>query len=416
MSEPPFKPPHRLAPIPGVGSSARGVVPVPPVAETPRKRGAIPAAPTSQPRRPADAAVAVEEESTPKDRWAFRYTGLVGAGGENNPEVPLEPVVELPDIRPLTVMFWQDTQFPQPAQPPSYTLPNQYLFEDQTDATGINDGRLRFNAALPGAADVTQIFVAKFDNTMAAVLEGWLIANTQLTMEITYGAQSYFSFAITGYTSESNYLVLEVEHEGSLMHELDTLENDTVLTLQTTGLRRPNAAVRARIKYTAGKLTDVSFDCDWVGSFTLHASRLEISRVGFAPDTSFPYFDAPVDIAATVMADAPPAKSLLQLTVPIADVEPDQFRELLIPSRARRVNLLLRYGDEGASGDAPLGQLFLAFAGRQGRAVTYIDAMSAREALFGVGLPVPAGAVKLVLSNRSPDTSVQLGAIWQLEN
>lgn len=428
MSEPPFKPPHRLAPIPGVGSPARGVVPVPPVADTPRKRVAIPPVPTSQPRRPADAATPVEEEPTPLDRWGFRYTGPVGAAADV--EVPLEPVVELPDMAPLTVLFWQDTQYPQPANVPASQTFASYFFDELITAP---DGDFAFNRVRldqdgEGGAmqpEAGTIWIGNPSAPGAAAVLSFLETKAPpFRFEIRYarggvgGDPCFLRWSVNswevGDDAGIGFLRLQVTSEAS---DRDmAMENMESVELVALGFERPNAAVRARVTYTAGKLKDVSFDCDWVGAFALHASRLEISRVGYAPDTSLEYFDAPVDIAATVMADAPPAKSLLQLTVPIADVEPDEFRELLIPSRARRVNLLLRYGDEGASGDAPLGQLFLAFAGRQGRAVTYIDAMSAREALFGVGLPVPAGAVKLVLSNRSPDTSVQLGVIWQLEN
>jgi hypothetical protein len=84
----------------------------------------------------------------------------------------------------------------------------------------------------------------------------------------------------------------------------------------------------------------------------------------------------------------------------------------MIPNFARRVTLLLKYGSVG-SGDAPLAQLFVAFKlphqGSQG----FIDALSARAALFGDGLPIPHGAEAIVLTNASADV-VSMGAIFHL--
>jgi hypothetical protein len=151
----------------------------------------------------------------------------------------------------------------------------------------------------------------------------------------------------------------------------------------------------------------------------VHADRLEIARVVFAPDTTRPYLDAAVEISATVLADAPRPGGSISLTVPpVAVPRPtgERFYAFPIHALARRVNLLLKYGnDEDVPGDAPLGQIFLAFVGKYDRSLCYIDAMAAREALFGAGLPVPSGVSKLVVSNRSLDDSVQIGVVWRLD-
>ena len=92
----------------------------------------------------------------------------------------------------------------------------------------------------------------------------------------------------------------------------------------------------------------------------------------------------------------------------------DETYRLVVPSLARRVSLIALYGNEGAPGDAPLGELFITFISAAGNAIAYIDAMSAREALFGLGLPIPNGTREVGLSNRSDDASVRLGAVWHL--
>lgn len=403
-------------PFPRAG---RGLAPIPDEPSQHRRRGAVPPVP-EQVRRPATAAKEQKTEKVaPKDRWALRYQGNAGVQNDVNYNVgiPLEPVVELDTIKPLTVLFWQDRQYPQPPNEHTERTYHYYVFDATAqDGPGIQSGRVRLqeqDESQPSSAMI-YVEVPPTDGN----LRQELMQTTQRSIELRWG-DSYMEWTIDSWTAETDggidYVALSVLPVGDLVNESDgPLEDAEALQLVLKGLKVPNAAVRARVTYTAGKLVDVSFDCDWVGGFTLHASRLELSRVTYAPDTAIPYVDAPVDIAATIVANAPPTEELLQLTVPVEGVEIDSFREVLVPPLARKVNLLLRYGNEGAPGDAPLGQLFVAFVGRHDRSLSYIDAMSAREALFGVGLLVPAGATKVMLSNRSADASVELGLLWHL--
>jgi hypothetical protein len=77
------------------------------------------------------------------------------------------------------------------------------------------------------------------------------------------------------------------------------------------------------------------------------------------------------------------------------------------------VSLLTRYGDGAPTGDAPLAQIYLAFAMPFSSSQGFIDALSARAALFGEGLPIPHGCNSIVLTNESP-FGVELGAIFHL--
>jgi hypothetical protein len=421
MSEdPPFKPPRALAPIPGVGAS-RGLAPIPEEPTQQRRRGAVPPIPSGVTSRPSTAAAKDKSDKVvSKDRWALRYQGNAGVLNDSNVNtaIPLEPVIELDTIKPLTVLFWQDTQYPQPSHEAHSQTFFEYLFDGTSQSgSGLAMDRFRLSETDTDMPYSGLIYVAvgPADGNIRRELQ----STTSRTIAIRWGGSSYMEWTVDAWESESDggvdYVVITATATDSLINETDgPLEDGEGVELEVRGLKVANAAVRARVTYTAGKLVDVSFDCDWIGGFTLHASRLEIGRVPYAPDTAIGYNDAPVDVAATVMANAPSATELLQLTVPVAAVAIDAYRELVIPPLARKLNLLLRYGNEGAPGDAPLGQLFVAFVGRHDRSLSYIDAMSAREALFGVGLVVPAGATQLILSNRSTDPSIELGVVWAL--
>lgn len=392
----------------------RGLVPVPPEPTQQRRRGAVPPIPEGVTRRATPGAA--KEKPKVQDRWAFRYTGNAGTplDIERGSDDRLDWTIELSELRPLYVSLWQDPLFPQPVLPPTYTTPFPYLCDlTRTDSVDILQGQLRFNES--SQIGSTALYVALPDAEFGSGLLDFLRGRAQVTIELLYG-ESYINFSLDSWEEEGTCLALAVTYLGGAIAESDNeADQDQPITLRVTGYGQPNAAVRARVRYTAGKVIDATFDCDWSGGFVLNASRIEFSRIAFAPDGVAPYFDAPVDIAATVMAGSTLSPPPCQLTEPTELIEPDEHRTLTIPPFARRVNLILRYGNDGAPGDAPLGQLFIAFVGRLDRALSYIDAMSAREALFGVGLPIPAGATKVVLSNRSADPSVRLGVIWRLE-
>jgi hypothetical protein len=396
-----------------------------------RRHGAIPNVQVQLPRRPSleQETDPADEKTVPVDRWAFSYRGNAGepydsALEEQNPEKPLKPAVELPEAHPLTVLFYQDTQTVQtPTEPKSANF--SLTFDDSaTDPTAIGTGELRLSSTDVDQPNSTDVYLAVGEfGGFPTFLEQW----ESLKLRITYGgagaAQSFILFEITDWEKLDEagvfYVHLSVTPEASSIDVADgPIADGASLFVELLGLARPNAAVRARVRYRNGK-SEATFDCDWAGGFQVLADRLELSRVLFVPDATAPFADAAVDISATVIADAPRPGGSLALTVPpvpVPDLSGKRYAEFPIHPFGRRVNLLLKYGDDpDAPGDVPLGQIFLAFVGKFGRSLCYIDAMAAREALFGAGLPIPAGCSKLVVSNTSDDDTMQIGVMWRLE-
>lgn len=409
MSDDDFRASRALAPIPPP-SVATGFAPVPPVTEQTRARTRIPEVPTAFPGRPLE--VVPGSQTTPNDRWAYNYTGK--AGVRVDLEVPLKPAVELPEMRPLAVMLSSNPTKTQPPQPPAESDEWGYTYDgSSTDEGGQALGTLRFNTAPQVDATILYVAIPEADGNVG----DFLIAHAQVELLIEYES-TVLRFAVVDFAENDDegvrVLTLTVEPGAHTIGGADgVLENAQGFTLRLSGLRIPNAAVRALVRYTAGN-RDVEFVCDWTGGFLVYARRLELTRVTYAPDPTFFYEDGAIEIGAVVIADAPRPPGTPRLTILPADVEPNASLSLAVPPFAARVNLLARYGNEGAPGDAPLGQIFLAWVTLQGHSIGYIDAMSAREALFGAGLPVPYGVATLVLTNLSADPSLQLGAIWQL--
>lgn len=174
----------------------------------------------------------------------------------------------------------------------------------------------------------------------------------------------------------------------------------------------PNAAARARVRTRAGQSGDLMFECDWVGGFQVHAQSIEIDYVSWRPNPDLPYVDATARLSVALSLEGDCNRWGPQYTVPPAEVATTEDIELVIPPLARRVSLLLKYGD-GSTGDAPLAQLFAAFGLPNIGSLGFIDLLSSRAAAFGDGIPIPAGATKLVLTNMSPDL-VSMGAVFHL--
>lgn len=419
MTDSPFRPPTKLGPATsGVPVQRPGMVPVPPEREQQRRRGAIPTTAPVLPGRPRDVTVQDGETVAPLDRWAYHHRDK--AGPREDEEAAFSPAIELEEIRPLVVLFYENTQTNQPPGPLDSSNFSYYVFDGtSTGDGGLGPGKFRTNEVDENQPVSTLIYVALPPSD--GNLKSFLDSHIERTLSLQWGS-SYADFTVDAYEvqhddgTDIDYLVLTTTPTDSLINETDgPLDDGEACTLVAGGLRVPNARARARVRYRAGK-SDVQFDCDWSGGFLVHADRLELSRVTFAPDVTLSYYDAPIEIAATVLADAPPPAAGLALTVAPMPVDAEGgMRELPVPAIARRVNLLLKYGnDPDVPGDAPLGQLFLAWVGKYDRSLCFIDAMSAREALFGVGLPVPFGVSKLVLSNRSDDDTVEMGVLWQL--
>lgn len=409
------------------GPPKRGrMVPVPDASPTqPHARVRIPDAPVTLPSKPVDKGVPLDKSGKPqaRDLWTFAYEG--GLGSEFS-AVDFTPI-ELPQPKPITLQFYQDT-----------SLRGTTRVEPQPNNEWDQAWWLQPNDETPSAgalqlADVVTpltnavVLVSISDNFNAAVpfagtAEGMF--GTVSHVRMTWGVASFIRYIFSGYefvdgTPDFYRLVMSGIESSNVVDPLDTTPGATAVRLYFESPQeplefRPNAAVRARVKYSAGKAENIQFECDWSGSLQLMASRVELSRVAVAADPLAPYEPQPVKLAAVALVNGVRPVALPTLTIPTAAVGIDTTVTVGIPPLARRVSLLALYGNEGAEGDIPLGQLFVAFKSGAGNALAYIDAMSAREALFGLGLPIPAGAVDLGLSNRSADTSVRLGVVWHL--
>jgi hypothetical protein len=174
-----------------------------------------------------------------------------------------------------------------------------------------------------------------------------------------------------------------------------------------------NADVRAVVTFSAGESRSLVFRCDWQGGLLLHAQSVSVDLESFnVGDAAFVAF--PVDVAVALALGAPRPLQAPTLTYRPTTVAPAATRELEYPALATRVGLLVKYGEPVGSGaDAPLGQIFLTFCDRLGNAIGWIDAQNARSALFGDGVPLPAGTNRVVLSNRTA-WDVSLGAVFHL--
>lgn len=188
-----------------------------------------------------------------------------------------------------------------------------------------------------------------------------------------------------------------------------------------------NSTVQARVTFSAGRSGPLTFDCDWRGGFVVHASKLEIEFVPIKarPDVPFQALTDAILSATAGLRGVRPAHPPTLTFLPYEAITRNTFRSLVVPPMARRVSLLARYGQQplngvanfpaygGGTGPAPLSQIYLEFMDEMGGVDTWIDAFSAREALFGAGVPIPEGATQLELVNGSSET-LRLGAVFHL--
>jgi hypothetical protein len=181
-----------------------------------------------------------------------------------------------------------------------------------------------------------------------------------------------------------------------------------------TGGATGNADVRAVVTFSAGESRSLVFRCDWQGALLLHAQSVSIELESFNPDPVAAFEAFPVDVAVALALGAPQPRQAPTLTYRPTAVANAATREIEYPALATRIGLLIKYGEPVGSGaDAPLGQIFLTFCDRLGTALAWIDSQNARDALFGDGVPLPAGTNRVVLSNRS-GWAVDLGAVFHL--
>jgi hypothetical protein len=111
-----------------------------------------------------------------------------------------------------------------------------------------------------------------------------------------------------------------------------------------------------------------------------------------------------IDVALGLVIGSRPSPSPPTYTFPATPIEPDASATFPVPAFARKLRCSIKWGEaDGSSPDAALGQYFVAFTSRGFGALAWIDAASAREALFGEGVAVPPGTHAVAISNRSPD-------------
>lgn len=417
----------------------RGSPPIPP--ERPvQPHGYVPPEPPARVPTPPEPKKA-DDKKPDGDFWSFSYSGVSSAEGV---AVAFTPI-ELSKPKPITIQFDQDDQFPvgdplvTPQPPFSFDWP--FAAEDFVEDTEPTAGHLSLDAAsLAAPHTATKIYVSIETTDPALGFTPAIQAPYGAFLELRWTFGGAFSWArwaindITPMSGSPGWIVIEVTPaarpggfvpgSGVLTPIVtNTPELVTQLELWFIGPDRPdlviwpNAAVRARVTYSAGKAEAVPIECDWTGALQVVGSRVLIERKTVRADPLNEFHTAAIKIAAVASLNGPRAPILPRLTEPPASVPGNETRILPLPRCARRVSLLATYGDEGASGDAPLGQLFVAFipaVDARGGAIAYIDAMSAREALFGDGLPIPAGTKAVALTNRSDDESVRLGLIWHL--
>jgi hypothetical protein len=341
-----------------------------------------------------------------QDLWTFKYSGASGANGS----VVAFPVIELPKPRPLTVQFYQDTALRAPEQ----TLGIETLATLQYDSSQVDadpaDGDFRLIDL--GGGSFVLVSYTHFSPTLPLTGPGTEIQLSNITGQARFAINAVDT---SNPTHERVELTLIVESPAGVL----TMAPGTTCLFSRLLFTPaydviPNAGVRARVTYSAGSAEDIQFLCDWSGALQLMASRVLIERVTVKTDGAIDFQAQPVKIAAIVLAGGDRPGTLPTLTELTEAVPVDETYRLIVPSLARRVSLIALYGNEGAPGDAPLGEFFIAFISSAGNAIAYIDAMSAREALFGAGLPIPNGTREIGLSNRSDDASVRLGAVWHL--
>jgi hypothetical protein len=373
-----------------------------------------------------------------QDLWTFAYQGTSGAEAV----AVAFPVIELPTPKPLTVQFHHDTSlrpavvntFPvgsslaaQPGQ--VHPAPNRGRVDltiDQGSGVG-NPGPGHIGIDNPSQPQLSTVIrvathsggvlnleLSEFDGATHVRIAWWVLAQPSFVRFALNNA----TLVVGPSTPDEDYIELDVTPaEWEIREAFDVDMTGTLgapLLIDSIIEHKPNAIPRARITYTAGRAEGIQFECDWSGSLQLMASRVLIERLTVKADPLEPFYAQPIKIAAVILADGVRPAALPTLTERTATVATDSTITLPVPPLARRVSLLAIYGNEGAEGDIPLGQLFVAFASLAGNALAYIDGMSAREALFGPGLPIPAGAFDLGLSNRSADNALRLGVVWHL--
>lgn len=352
-----------------------------------------------------------------------RYDGLAGTEGQ---VIDLLPQVEFERVTPVAFAFYADPSLASAVVVGNDVGSWSYNFSSSHADSDPGAGKLRLSSGLddsiqlfvsktdllPHNATTLQAFaVAHSDSPSSSPSDGVFADSARLLLTWTSGPDSQaMEYQVVGVEVAAAYLRFTFSPTNSPGYSVALINNQDV-TLQLTAPKPPpNAAVRARITYSAGTAGNLSFDADWAGGLILHAKRFSVSRVNVPLDPRRRYADSQLSVAVTTCPAAPHSPHAPSLTYPPLVVAPDATRLIAVPPLARRVSLLCLY----EVGDAPLSYFHLAFATKLGNSVSWIDALSARAALFGEGLGIPPGCTTLALTNRSADPTAQLGATFHL--
>lgn len=367
--------------------------------------------------------------------FGARYDGLAGSAGV---EVETLPTVEFDRVQPVAIQFYQDPSVGMvaapagnapvgPAEPGDYvyTYSTVQTDPDQDPAAtpalavfAMNDAPTQatrfYFAQVDAAATDPQLSTYFFEHAKAGAL-----------MRLTWqGGTSVFrtlDLVVSDVVEHGDYLeivsvdagVYEPNGDGDALQDGQNVDFHFMSSPPAAPLppNPPhNAAVRARVTYSAGTAGNLQFDCDWAGGLVVHAKKLSVARVAYPLDSRIAYRDDRVSLALTVCPAAPHSPHAPSFTVLPVPVAANATRVIAVPALARRLSLLCLY----EVGDAKLATMHVAFVSRRGVALHWIDALSARAALFGEGVAIPPGTATLALSNRSADAGVQLGAVFHL--
>lgn len=346
-----------------------------------------------------------------------RFDGMAGAEGAVNDSIQQ---VEFDRVTPVALSFWFDPSVHGADPVGNDQSSNDFVFSTSHSDSDPGSGKLRLSAGLddsvrlfvnPTGTLLQSFAIAHSNSLRGSLLDGVFPASTRLSLTWqTSGDFNTIEYQPVGVEVVGNYLRFTLSPTNTPGYTTPLANLQQVTLLLTAPKPPPNPAVQARVTYSAGTAGNLTFDCDWAGGLVLHAKRLSVSRVNVPLDPRRRYGDGLISAAVTACPAAPHSPHAPSLTYLPLLVDPTATRLIAIPPLARRVSLLTIY----ELGDAPLQFFQVAFVTRRDESVAWIDAKSARNALFGEGLPIPPGCTTLALQNRSEDADAQLGAVFHL--
>jgi len=341
-----------------------------------------------------------------------RYDGKLGSA-----EGTIEPMLNLVTfdrLRTVTVQLWQETgelrdpitTVPVPDEGGFFRAFNYDATAEGEDPLGMAPDHIRLSA------DKLTLYISKTALSPGFDLDAEYATATNIKVDTGSG---YFFVIIDSKTERADDWEITLVAPGGFGMPWPSDESIVTLTPMTPQPDAevvPNAAARARVRLRAGQTGEISFECDWAAKFDVLAQSIEIDRKSFRPNGEADYIDQTVKLTAALSVDGKGQGFAPQYTEPPVEIPSTGFRTIALPQFARRVTLLVKFGD-APSGDVPLAQIFVAFATPYQGSQGFIDGLSARAALFGSGLPIPHGANAIVITNMSAG-ALKLGAVFLL--